>query len=156
MAKQPPRTDQASRLIGASPHAIYQAMTTPAALVQWLPPVGMSAEMVEFDLRPGGRYRMVLRYDDAAIAGKAGDGQDIVEARFTELMPDALVVQSVVFVSDDPDFAGTMTMRWMLTPFGAETEVRIVAENVPPGIGEADHLEGINASLKNLATFLEG
>ena len=150
------RTDRATRVIKASPPAIYQAFVTTAALERWLPPIGMSGEMVAFDPRPGGYYRLILRYDDAEIAGKTGDNADIVEARFVALEPDVRVVQAVDFVSDDPQFAGTMTMSWVLTPLGDATEVAIIAENVPVGISAEDHAEGMSSSLENLAAYVEG
>lgn len=149
------RTDTASRRIKASPAAIYRAFTDPAALVTWLPPEGMSGEMFEFDPRPGGRYRMALRYGDPALAGKSGGNEDVVEARFVALEPDRRIVQAVDFVSDDPLFAGTMIMSWILEPLGKETQVSIVAENVPPGIAKADHDEGLRSSLENLAQYVE-
>lgn len=34
---------------------------------------------------PGGGYRLVLSYDDPAIAGKSEGNSDIVEVRFTEV-----------------------------------------------------------------------
>ena len=150
------RTDTASRNIRATPAALYQALVSARALEQWLPPAGMSGEMVEFDPRPGGRYRMILRYDDASISGKSGSNEDIAEARFVELVPDQRIVQEVDFVSDDPSFQGTMTMSTLLTSLGDETEVRFVAENVPEGISAADHAEGMNSSLENLAKFVAG
>ena len=150
------RTDSGSRVIKATPAALYQALVTASALAQWLPPTGMTGEMTEFDPRPGGRYRMALRYDDATIAGKSVGNEDIVEARFVDLVPDQRVVQAVDFVSDDPRFAGIMLMSWVLTPLGNETEVRIIAENVPEGISKQDHDEGLTSSLENLARFVEG
>jgi uncharacterized protein YndB with AHSA1/START domain len=150
------RTDSARRIIKASPKALYQAFVTAAALERWLPPLGMSGEMLEFEPRPGGHYRLILRYDDAGISGKSGDNADIVEARFVALEPDRLVVQAVDFVSDDPQFAGTMIMSWVLTPLGDGTEVAIIAENVPAGISAADHAEGMASSLDNLAAYVEG
>jgi uncharacterized protein YndB with AHSA1/START domain len=140
------RTDTASRTIRATPAALYQALVTAKSLEKWMPPSGMTGEMAEFDPRPGGRYRMILRYDDATVAGKSGGNEDIAEARFVELVPDRLIVQAVDFVSDDPLFQGTMTMSTTLTPLGDETEVRFTAEHVP---------EGMNSSLENLAKFIE-
>jgi uncharacterized protein YndB with AHSA1/START domain len=150
------RTDTAKRIVNASPAAIYRAFIDPEALVQWLPPDGMSGQMLAFDPRPGGRYCMTLRYEDASIAGKSGGNEDTVEARFVDLIPNERIMQAVDFVSDDPRFAGTMTMSWILTPRGQATEVSIIAENVPPGISKQDHDEGINSSLANLARFVEG
>lgn len=150
------RTDTAARTIRATPSALYQALITASSLEQWMPPSGMTGEMTEFDPRPGGRYRMILRYDDPEITGKSGGNEDIAEARFIELVPDQRIVQEVDFVSDDPRFAGTMRMSTLLTSLGDETEVRFVAENVPEGISAADHAEGMNSSLENLARFVCG
>jgi hypothetical protein len=49
-----------------------------------------------------------------ASRAKATADSDIVESRFIDLVPDVRVVQAVDFVSDDPAYAGTMTMRWEL------------------------------------------
>ena len=149
------RTDTASRTIEATPEAVYAAMTEPEALVAWLPPPGMRGEMVEWDFRSGGHYRLVLHYEDDSIAGKTGEGSDDVAVRFLDLVPGALVAQAVDFVSDDPAFAGTMVMNWMLRPVAEGTEVTIRAENVPSGIRAEDHAEGLNASLENLARYVE-
>src|SRR5688500_15587060 len=101
------RIDQAHRVIKASRPTIFAAMTNAEALVAWLPPMGMSVEMLDFDPQPGGHYIMVLRDDDAAIAGKSGGNEDIVTVRYLDLVPDSLVSQAVDFVSEDPRFAGT-------------------------------------------------
>lgn len=149
------RTDNVSRLIKAPPQTLYAAMIDPDAWVKWLPPKGMTARMEKFEPRPGGLYRMILRYDDATIAAKSGDSEDIAEGRFLELIPLSRVIQAVDFVSDDPAFAGTMNMSWLLDaePFG--TRVTIRAENVPDGISAKDHEEGMTSSLENLARFVE-
>ena len=149
------RTDSASIIVDATPEAVYAAMTEPAALAAWLPPSGMRGEMRAFDLRPGGHYRMVLHYEDPAVAGKTGENSDDVAVRFLDLVPGALVSQAVDFVSDDPAFAGTMVMNWIIRPVPEGSEVTIRAENVPSGISAEDHAEGLASSLKNLAKFLE-
>lgn len=149
------RTDQACRLVAADPETIYAAMTDPDALVAWLPPTGMRGTMLAFNLRPGGHYRMALRYEDTTIFGKSGGGEDIAEVRYLDLVPGALVSQAVDFVSDDPAFAGTMTMHWILQRETEGTLVTIRAENVPEGISAEDHAEGLESSLANLARFVE-
>lgn len=150
------RTDTTSRIVAASPKAVYAAMTEEDAMLAWLPPAGMRGEMREFDMRPGGHYRMVLHYEDDTIAGKTGEGSDDVVVRITDLVPGALVAQAVDFVSDDPAFSGTMVMNWILEAVDEGTRVTIRAENVPEGISAEDHLEGLASSLENLAGFLGG
>jgi len=54
------RTDRASRLIKASPRAVYRAFVDPAAVAKWLPPKGMTAEIFAFEPRAGGAFRMAL------------------------------------------------------------------------------------------------
>ena len=151
-----PRTDTASRVIAASPERVYDAFVDPEALVAWLPPGGMSGRFERFDPRPGGSYRMVLTYPDASGSpGKATADADVVEARFVDVVPGVRVVQAVDFVSDDPTFAGTMTMTWEVTAVDGGTRVDITADDVPDGITADDHAEGIASSLVNLADHLE-
>jgi uncharacterized protein YndB with AHSA1/START domain len=108
------------------------------------------------DPRSGGSYRLVLTYANASrAAGKATVDSDIVEARYVDIVPDVRVVRAVDFVSDDPAFAGTMTMTWEVTAVDAGTRVDIVAEDVPDGISTEDHAAGLASSLTNLAAYVE-
>ncbi|MEU2304097.1 SRPBCC family protein [Streptomyces misionensis] len=151
-----PRTDRAARVIAAPPDRVWAALVDREALVAWLPPAGMTGRFERFDARPGGSYRLVLTYSDASGApGKATVDSDIVEARFVDIVPGAQVVQAVDFVSDDPAFAGTMTMTWEVTAVEAGARVDIVAEDVPDGISAEDHAAGLASSLTNLAAYLE-
>ena len=151
-----PRTDRASRMMAAPPARVWAALVDPQALLAWLPPGGMTGRFERFDARPGGTYRMVLTYADASgAAGKARVDSDIVEARFVDIVPGERVVQAVDFVSDDPAYAGTMTMTWEVTAVDGGTRVDIVAEDVPDGISTEDHAAGLAASLTNLAAYVE-
>lgn len=156
------RTDSATRVVAASPHAIYQAFLDPEAWVKWLPPEGMTGYIYEFEPRPGGAYRMALTYSkrDQSTRGKTSRGKtskdtDVVEGRFLELVPDEQVVHLVKFESDDPVFAGEMKMRWSLSPVPGGTKVTITCEDVPEGIRQEDHDAGLQSTLKNLAIFVE-
>jgi uncharacterized protein YndB with AHSA1/START domain len=150
-----PRTDSVSRVIAATPERIYGALVDQHALVKWLPPTGMTGRFEAFDARPGGGYRMSLTYADSSRSGKSGGATDAVDAQFVELTPGVRVVQSVVFDSVDPAFAGTMTMTWELRAIDGGTEVVFRADDVPEGISADDHATGMNASLENLARFVQ-
>ncbi|MEQ4486143.1 SRPBCC family protein [Cohnella silvisoli] len=141
----------------SSPRTIYKAFVDPKALVSWLPPKGMIGHIYEFDARNGGAYRMSLTYvgTDHSTIGKTSEHADVVQGRFLELVPDERVVQLVEFESEDPAFAGTMTMTWSLAAVPEGTEVTIVCENVPEGIRQDDHAAGLSSSLENLAAFTE-
>lgn len=152
------RVDTASRLVLATPHTVYQALVDPEALMAWLPPAGMTGRVLDHDPRPGGRYRFELRYVDGAAAGqgKSSADSDIVEGRFVVLEPDRRLVQTAIFESADPAFAGEMTITWILDPGADGTRVTVAASDVPTGISKADHEAGLNSSLDNLARFLAG
>jgi uncharacterized protein YndB with AHSA1/START domain len=153
-----PRTDKASRVVAAPPDRVYAAFVDADELLAWLPPEGMTGELERFDPRPGGSYRLVLTYDDASDApGKAAADKDVVEVRYLDVVPGERVVQAVDFESDDPAYAGTMTMTWSVAPDGggAGTRVDIVADDVPDGISPEDHAAGLASSLANLAAHVE-
>lgn len=148
-------TDTASRVIDASPDRVYAALVDPDALTAWLPPAGMTGRFERFDARPGGSYRLILTYADAASArGKATADSDIVEARFVDLLPGVRVVQAVHFVSEDPAFTGTMRMTWELRAVDGGMHVEIRVDDVPVGIAAEEHAAGLNSSLSNLAAYV--
>jgi uncharacterized protein YndB with AHSA1/START domain len=151
-----PRTDTATRVIAAPLPHVYAALVDRDALMAWLPPEGMTARFERFDPRPGGSYRLILTYADASAApGKATADTDIVEARYVEVVPGARVVQAVDFVSDDPAFAGTMSMTWEVSAVDGGTLVVVTANDVPDGISAEDHATGLASSLANLAACVE-
>lgn len=151
------RSDIASRVIRASPQALYRTLLDPVAVATWRPPQGMRCVIHAFDAREGGRFRMALIHAgiEHATPGKTSAHVDLVEGRFRELVPDRRVVEIVAFESDDPAFAGAMTITTTLTAVAGGTEVTIRCDEVPPGIGAADHAEGMASTLANLAAFTE-
>lgn len=151
---RPGRTDHAARVIQAPPDVIYQALIDPEAIVTWRPPKGMTGRMEAFEAREGGRFRMALLYD-APGHGKSAENMDVVEGRFLELVEDARVVEVVTFCSDDPAYAGEMTVTTTLSPAIGGTEVAIRCDNVPAGISAEDHQAGLASTLRNLADFTE-
>ena len=152
----PGRTDTASRTICATPRAIYDAFIDPDAQVRWLPPEGMTGRFDLFQPWPGGRYRMTLIFTGAHVTpGKSSADADTVEGRLVALVPGERIVQTADFDSDDPAYAGTMTMTWSLRAVAGGTEVTVVASDVPPGISAEDHAIGLASTLANLAAFVE-
>jgi uncharacterized protein YndB with AHSA1/START domain len=149
------RRDRVAQVIDAPLDRVFNALVDRGALETWLPPDGMTARFERFDPVPGGSYRMVLTYADAPVDGaKSSADSDIVEARFVDIVQDDRVVQAVDFVSDDPAFAGTMTMTWAVRAVDDGTLVEFVADDVPVGISAEDHSAGMTSSLQNLASYL--
>lgn len=149
-------THSATRIVLATPRAIFRAFLDPEVVVKWRPPAGMTARLDAFDAPPGGGYRMVLFYGEPVLpGGKTAADRDVAHARFQEIEPDERIVEAISFESSDPDFAGTMTLTMTLRPVTGGTKVSFVAGNVPPGIKLEDHRKGMESSLKNLANLLE-
>jgi uncharacterized protein YndB with AHSA1/START domain len=150
-----PRTDRASRVVDAPVARVFDALVDREALEAWLPPGGMTARFEHFDPTPGGSYRLVLTYSDPTTpGGKASADSDIVDVRYVDIVANDRVVQAVDFVSDDPAFAGTMTMTWAVRAVDGGTRVEITADDVPDGIAADDHAAGLTSSLDNLASYV--
>ena len=149
------RRDCASRVISAELGRVFDALVDRIALETWLPPAGMTGRFERFDPAPGGSYRLILTYDDPpGAAAKSSADSDIVEARFVDIVPNDRVIQAVDFVSNDPSYAGTMTMTWAVYATDDGTLVEFTADDVPDGISAEDHSAGMTSSLDNLSSFL--
>lgn len=152
----PDRVDSASRLVPASPSAVYQAFAQKGAMEEWLAPNGMTARMLDFDFREGGSYRMRLTYKEPRQGGgKTADDHDEVRVRLVRLIDGKRIEQAVTFESDDPSFSGVMRMTWAFEAKGNATLVTIRCEDVPIGIRPEDHEVGLSSALENLSSFLE-
>jgi uncharacterized protein YndB with AHSA1/START domain len=153
MKADPDHPHSSSRLIGALPERLYEAFVDPDRLVHWLPPQGATAVIEEFDPKIGGRFKIVLSF--VRNTGKSSAKNDVVLGRFLSLVPGREITQAIEFVSDRPEFKGTMTMDWSFQRSDDKTLVSVVAKNVPEGIDRADHERGMASSLENLAAFVE-
>lgn len=151
-----PRIDRAVADVSATPDEVCAAFTDADALAAWLPPDGMTGNLSEVDLRAGGGFTMALRYDEApADGGKTTEDTDVSRVEIDELVEGERVVWGVVFDSDDEANAGRMTMTWTFTPRDKGTRIAIDATDVPAGIDAEAHQQGLDASLANLAAWLE-
>lgn len=148
------RVDRAWRIVAAPVSRVYAALVDGRLVAHWLPPEGATGTLEAFDPRPGGAFRMVLRFASGE-GGKTTIDSDVVSGRFVDLEPDECVVQDFDFVSGDPAFAGTMRLTWGLAWCADGTEVTVTAEQVPAGIGKDDHEAGLASSLANLAACVE-
>lgn len=77
----------------ATPAQVYRAMTDPDLVKRWLGPRKLTTEIVEYDVRDGGRYRYIQR------------GPDVPHAEFRG-----------VFHSVEPDASVIQTFEWLGAP----------------------------------------
>jgi uncharacterized protein YndB with AHSA1/START domain len=147
------RVDEASHRISAAPEHVFGAFLDPDLFVSWLPPEGMSGRLERFD---ADGYRLVLTYlDPPTGGGKATADSDVADVRRVVVDPPHRLVEEVDFPSDDPAYAGTMTMTWTFVADGDGTLVTIAATEVPRGIDHDVHVGALTDSLRQLARAVE-
>jgi len=144
------------RHIAATPDIVYAAFMDPAALVQWLPPGEMTGRIHAFDGRIGGGYRMSLYYPSTTteVLGKTAAQEDLVEVRFTDLVPPRRIAEAVTFTSADPVLQGEMLIEIDIAPASCGTLVTFLCRDLPPGLKPEDNEQGCHQSLDQLAAFL--
>lgn len=145
-------------MIQAPPDVVYRAYLDRDAVAAWLPPGSMTGVVHAFEAREGGRFSMSLVYPESetTMHGKTSERIDKFEGRFVKLVSNEQIVWAVVFDSDDPSFAGEMTVATTLAPAGHGTEVTIRCDDIPPGVRLEDNETGCRLTLDQLAAFLGG
>ena len=64
------------RVLNAPPERVFAAWTDTAQLAQWYGPEGMSCEVFENDVTPGGRYALVMRSPEGEYRASARGRRD--------------------------------------------------------------------------------
>ena len=144
-----------SRMVFAPQEAIYAAMIDPDQLTLWLAPDEAVAKFEEFDLRPGGKYCLVMHYEDSATQSASGKGFDIIRGRFVDLVWDQHIVHAVELESAVAGLSGTMRLSWAVEDRPEGTCVIIEASCVPPGLAGNDLIRYFDATLDRLAFVVE-
>ncbi|WP_410638862.1 SRPBCC family protein [Amycolatopsis sp. lyj-346] len=78
-----------TREFDAPKHLVYRVWTTPELVRRWWSGHRGTTTEVELDLRPGGRWRYVLKTGDGAEVGFHGE--------YREIVPDERIVYTEVF-----------------------------------------------------------
>ena len=147
---------QVSRIIKAPRAKLYAACLDPDMLARWRTPDRMSGVVHSFDAHIGGHYRMSLIYKDSKRgAGKTSTDVDSFTGRFVDLVPDEKIVESIAFESDDPAYAGTMTLTTSFEDVPGGTNLTMKFDGLPPGIRPEDNETGTRQSLAKLAALIE-
>jgi uncharacterized protein YndB with AHSA1/START domain len=148
-------THRISRRINAPRAAVYRALLDARAVEAWRVPDGMTSRVHAFEPREGGFFRISLTYEAPTGTGKTDARTDTYNGTFVKLVPDELVVESLVFETTDPAFGGRMTVTTMLADADGGTEVCIAFEGLPAGVRPADNEVGTRMALAKLAALVE-
>lgn len=141
--------------MNAEPPAVYRALLNADAVAQWRAPVGMTAQVHEFDASEGGFFRVSLTYDAPGAVGKSAPHTDTYHGHFVTLVPDERVVEVSEFETDDASLRGQMTMTTTLTPAEGGTDVHIAHDGIPDSVSPVDNETGTRMSLAKLAELAE-
>ena len=145
------RDVQMTRVFDAPRRLVYDAMTKPELLKQWLfGPDGWSLEVCEIDLRVGGAFRYVWRGPGGQTMGMRGV--------FREISPPERVVQTERF--DDPWYEGEAVGTLVLVERAGQTHltltVRYASQAVRDAVLKTGMAGGVAAGYDRLAGLLPG
>ena len=131
-----------SRHVNATRSAVYRALLDAGAVERRRVPDGMTSQVLEFDPREGGAFRVSLTYDAPERAGKSASRTDTYHGHFARLIPDRQVVEVMEFESADPQLRTVMTVTTTLSDADGGTEVLLVHEGIPADVPPADNETG--------------
>jgi uncharacterized protein (DUF1810 family)/uncharacterized protein YndB with AHSA1/START domain len=144
-----------ARHINAAPAAVYRALLSSQAVALWRVPGGMTCEVLEFDPRERGAFRLALTYDSPGGIGKSSAHTDTYHGHFERLVRDEQVVEVLEFETTDPALQGEMAITTTLTAVDGGTDVLVVHEGVPDGVPAHENESGTSTALANLADLVE-
>jgi uncharacterized protein YndB with AHSA1/START domain len=147
-----------SRVFNAPRRLVWDAWTRPELFVRWFGSHGWTVPVCEMDVRPGGRYRYVMRRaDDAQEVVMRGEYREVVPPErlvtteewegFTESgwRPEDATVTTAVLAEQDGRTTWTSTMRY------PSREVRDAALNLQPAWrGAAEGYDRLAALLEEM------
>lgn len=91
------KTIVVTRVFDAPREAVYRAWTDPEMLAQWFAPEPLTVPRSETDVRPGGRYTLVMRdqdgndYTSTGVYQEVREPERIVYSDSLEEMPESFV-----------------------------------------------------------------
>jgi uncharacterized protein YndB with AHSA1/START domain len=134
------------REFDATPAQVYRAWTDPDLIPSWLGPDGVTMELIEYDVTPGGRYRYVHR--DA-------DGEYGFRGVFHTVVANERIVQTFQY-DGWPDDVSLETLTF--EDLGGRT--RVHTHSVFPSVRSRDGMidsgmeKGVRDSMARLAEVL--
>jgi len=131
------------RVFNASPERVFAAFTETAQLAQWYGPEGMTAEIFENDVTPGGRYELVMR---------SAEGEYHLSGAYEEIDPPNKLVMTWKWKTGE--ITSRVTIE--LNPEGNKTHLRLTHTGFAEASDAAAHNQGWTSSLNELERYLKG
>lgn len=151
----PDRIDSASRIIMASARTLFRTFHDPETFKYWRTPDGTMGGLTVLQPQIGGAWCLTILHPDRAEIGGVPSGIETITGRFIDMLPDAQVVEEINYVSEDPAYAGVMTLTTSLEPMKDGTKVTLRAVGMPPVLAQDSHRAALSAALHRLARLTE-
>lgn len=142
------------REVDVPPERVWRAWTTPELLVQWFAPKPWETPLCEIDLRPGGKFRSVMRSPE----GEEFDGTSC----FLEVIPNERLVWSEAlgpgYRPQASDMPFTAIIELEPTPSGGTRYRAIAIHQDPAGCekhADMGFVEGWGQCLDQLVTLVK-
>ncbi|MEU0546009.1 SRPBCC domain-containing protein [Nocardia sp. NPDC005978] len=139
--------------VGAPRPNVFRALLDARSVRTWMVPDGMTGRVHEFEPRVGGRFRISLTHPHPIDADRYRT--DTFHGRFTRLVPNTEVVQTLRFETDHPALQGETTLTYTLSDAPGGTRVTVRQDNLPAALATADTAVGFRRALAKLATLTE-
>lgn len=133
-----------TRHFNAPRQLVFEACSKPEHMKQWFGPRGWTLVVCEMDMRPGGKYRWVLRGPDGTEMGMGGVCHSVTPPEtwtVTEVFDDWPDHESIVTgVLEEHD--GVTTLRTTVRYPSADVRDAVIASGMADGAGSSyDRLE---------------
>jgi uncharacterized protein YndB with AHSA1/START domain len=129
------------RLFNASPDRMFAAWTETAQLTQWYGPEGMTAEIFENDVTPGGPYALVMRSEE---------GEYHLSGNYEEIDPPHRLVITWKWKTSEE----TTRVTIELSPEGDKTHLRLTHTGFAEADQTSSHNQGWTSLLNDLERYL--
>lgn len=129
------------RVFRASPERVFAAWTDSAQLAQWYGPEGMSTEIFENDVSPGGRYALLMR---------SAEGEYHLSGEYEEIDPPHKLVMTWKWKTSDEITRVTIELR----PEADGTHLRLTHSGFTEAEQAKSHNQGWSSSLNDLERYL--
>jgi uncharacterized protein YndB with AHSA1/START domain len=124
--------------IAASPETVWELLVDPDQAIRWM------GQVADFDLRPGGSYRV------AVIPGHTASGE------FVEVDPPRRLVHTWGWEGESGVPPGSSTVEYELVPNGDGTLLRFTHRDLPSAEAAESHAHGWDHYLQRLETIAAG
>jgi uncharacterized protein YndB with AHSA1/START domain len=133
-----------TRTYKASPEKVWQAWTSPKAMMEWIRPgEGFTAPVVEIDLRVGGRYRLIMKSPPGEEFEATGVYREVVSHR------------KLVFTWASPSSEQETLVTLSFQPSGEGTLFELRHEGLRDAEDRDSHRDGWSNSLTSLERYLQ-